>query len=265
VRHNLLADLIAAKSAVTGRRREMYDRWTRGYDEARVEERLTRLAPLYVWVYAFAMTILAFDTVMALQPHWFSNLFGGFFFMGAFLGSQAALALLMMYGARQLGIGDLVTDKQRHDLGKLIFGFSVFWAYLMWAQFLVIWYGNMPEETGFVFARLWGHWEAIGRDVLLGLFLIPFIGLLGVAPKKYPVTLGLFSTVIVVTLWLERYLLVLPSVTAADGPQFGLAELGPTLGFLGLFLLAYAIFARTFPMVSPRLAMITLERERGHH
>ncbi|MFI5235816.1 MAG: hypothetical protein ACHQXA_08910, partial [Gemmatimonadales bacterium] len=133
-----------------------------------------------------------------------------------------------------------------------------------WAQFLVIWYGNMPEETGFVFARLWGHWEAVGRVVFFGLFLIPFIGLLGVAPKKLPFTLGLFSTVIVVTLWIERYLMILPSITAADGPVFGLPELGPTLLFLGLFLLSYALFARTFPMVSPRRAMLTLERERGH-
>lgn len=263
--HNLQGDLAAARAVVTGRRRTLYEKWTAGYDAARVEDRLGRLAPLYCWLFAFGFTLLAFDTVMALQPHWYSNLFGGFFFMGAFLGAQAALALLMMYGGRQLGISDLITDKQRHDLGKLIFGFSVFWCYLMWSQFLVIWYGNMPEETGFVFARLWGHWEPIGTIVFLGLFLIPFIGLLGVAPKKYPFTLGLFSLVIVVTLWIERYLLVLPSITAADGPRFGLPELGPTLGFLGLFLLTYALFARTFPMVSPRLAMITLEREQGHH
>lgn len=263
--HNLLGDIHAAKAIVTGRRRAQYERWTANYDAAAVEERLSRLAPLYVWVYAFVFTLLAFDTVMGLQPHWYSNLFGGFFFMGAFLGSQAALAILMMYGGRQLGIGDLITDKQRHDIGKLIFGFSVFWTYLMWSQFLVIWYGNMPEETGFVFARLWGHWEMVGRLVFLGLFLIPFIGLLGVAPKKFPFTLGLFSWVIVLTLWLERYLLVLPSVTAQDGPVFGLPELGSTLAFLGLFLLSYALFARTFPMVSPRLAMIALDQERVHH
>ncbi|MFI5234983.1 MAG: hypothetical protein ACHQXA_04675, partial [Gemmatimonadales bacterium] len=178
VRNNLLPDLVATKGIVTGWRKALYERWTIGYDEAKMDDRAARLAPLYVWVYAFAMTILAFDTIMGLQPHWFSNLFGGYFFMGAFLGAQAALALLMMYGARQLGISDLISDKQRHDLGKLIFGFSVFWTYLMWAQFLVIWYGNMPEETGFVFARLWGHWEAVGRVVFFGLFLIPFIGLL---------------------------------------------------------------------------------------
>jgi len=134
----------------------------------------------------------------------------------------------------------------------------------MWAQFLVIWYGNMPEETGFVFARLWGHWMPIGRAVFLGMFVIPFIGLLGVAPKKFPWTLGLFTSISLCALWLERYLLVLPSVTVASGPQFGLPEFAPTVGLLGLFLVAYALFARTFPMVSARTAMWTMLQERGH-
>jgi hypothetical protein len=228
------------------------------------EERIHRLAPLYVVLYAYVLTLVAFDGIMALQPHWFSNLLGGFIFMGAFLGGHMLLALLMMYGGKQLGVRDLISPKQRHDLGKLCFGFTVFWTYLMWAQFLVIWYGNLPEETGFVFARLWGRWLPIGVAVGWGMFLIPFFGLLGVTPKKNRVTLGFFATVSLLALWLERYLLVMPSVSAYPGPALGLSEVGPTLMFLGLFLLSYVWFARTYPMLSPRLAEITLERERGH-
>jgi hypothetical protein len=161
-------------------------------------------------------------------------------------------------------VKDLISPKQRHDLGKLCFGFTVFWTYLMWAQFLVIWYGNLPEETGFVFGRLWGHWLPIGAAVLWGIFIIPFFGLLGVAPKKSRVSLGFFATISLTALWLERYLLVMPSVTALPGPVFGVAEAGPTLAFAGLFLFCYAIFGRTFPMISLRLAEITLDRERAH-
>ena len=76
--------------------------------------------------------------------------------MGSFLGAHMLLALMMIYGASHLGVADLVSPKQRHDLGKLCFGFTVFWTYLMWAQFLVIWYGNLPEETGIRVRRLWG-------------------------------------------------------------------------------------------------------------
>jgi Ni/Fe-hydrogenase subunit HybB-like protein len=269
VKADLIPDMLETRNRVGEGRRRLYDRWLAGYDgspslAAAHQARIRRLAPTYAVVYAIVMTLIAFDGIMALQPHWFSNLLGGFFFMGAFLSAHALLALMTNYGARHLGIADLVSPKQRHDLGKLVFGFTVFWAYLMWAQFLVIWYGNLPEETGFVFARLWGHWLPIGKAVFFGMFVIPFFGLLGVPNKKNRLTLGAFATVSLVSLWLERYLLVLPSVTPLPGPTFGLPEVGPTLLFAGLFLLCYAIFARTFPMVSPRLAMVTLDRERGH-
>ena len=269
IRADLVPDMLATRGVVGPGRRSLFERWTRGYDGTPPAalaqyDLLRRLAPLYVVLYAIVFSLVAFDGIMALQPHWFSNLLGGFYFMGSFLGAHMLLALMSMYGAAHLGISDLISPKQRHDLGKLCFGFTVFWTYLMWAQFLVIWYGNLPEETGFVFSRLWGEWLPLGTTVLVGMFIIPFFGLLGVAPKKVRVTMGFFASVSLLSLWLERYLLVMPSVTAFPGPMFGLPELGPTLLMLGCYLLAYALFARTFPMVSPRLAEITLDRERGH-
>jgi hypothetical protein len=268
VRADLIPDLAITRAAAGPGRRSLYERWSRNYDSADAatahERRIHRLAPTYAVLYAIVLSMVAFDGIMALQPHWFSNLLGGWFFMGSFLGAHMLLALLMLHGGSHLGIADLISPKQRHDLGKLCFGFTVFWTYLMWAQFLVIWYGNLPEETGFVFSRLWGNWLPVGRAVFLGMFIIPFFGLLGVAPKKVKLTLGFFASVSLVALWLERYLLVMPSVTALPGPTFAVPEAGPTLAMLGLYLLAYALFARTFPMVSPRLAEITLDRERGH-
>lgn len=268
-RADLVPDLFDTRGAVTGARRALYERWSRDYDGGQAAAnrqygRIRHLSPLYVVIYVIVLTLMAFDGIMALQPHWYSNLLGGFFFMGAFLGAHMLLALMMIYGAAHLGVANLVSPKQRHDLGKLCFGFTVFWTYLMWAQFLVIWYGNMPEETGFVFARLWGHWLPVGEAVLLGMFVIPFFGLLGVAPKKFRVTFGFFATVSLTALWLERYLLVMPSVTARPGPEIGVPEIGTTLLFLGLYLVTYAIFARIFPMISPGLAEVTLGRERGH-
>jgi hypothetical protein len=269
IRADMIPDLLAVRAVVPAGRRERYDRVMRDFDgspEARfaLQERIGRLAPAFAVTYTIVLTLIAFDGIMALQPHWFSNLLGGFYFMGSFLGAHMLLALMMLYGASHLGVTDLVSPKQRHDLGKLCFGFTVFWTYLMWAQFLVIWYGNLPEETGFVFARLWGHWLPIGKLVLIGMFIVPFFGLLGVAPKKIWATLAFFATISLVSLWLERYLLVMPSITPLPGPVAGLPEVGPTLLFLGLYLFTYALFARTFPMISPRLAEITLDRERGH-
>lgn len=270
IKHDMLPDVQLARGLVAGGRRSLYEKWSRNFDgseeahEANTAQ-VSKLAGIYLVLYAIVMTMVGFDAVMALQPHWYSNLFGGYYFMGAFLEAHMLLALLMAYGARNLGISDLVSPKQRHDLGKLCFGFTVFWGYLMWSQFLVIWYGNMPEETGFVFARLWGHWLFTGELVFVGLFLVPFIGLLGVLPKKLPVTLGLIASVSLAAFWLERYLLVAPSVSPLPGPAFGVPDVGPTFLLAGLFLFTYALFARTFPMVSPRLAEMALEREMHHH
>jgi hypothetical protein len=269
VRADMVPDLHLARGVVGDGRRELYARMAAGFDGSEAargaqQARINRLAGVFVPVYALVFTLVAFDGIMALQPHWFSNLLGGFYFMGSFLGAHTVLALLMLYGRRHLNVTDLVSPKQRHDLGKLCFGFTVFWAYLMWSQFLVIWYGNLHEETGFVFARLWGPWLPVGRAVFIGMFLIPFWGLLFVAAKKSPLLLGLFTLVSVVALWLERYLLVMPSITLEHGPVFGLPEAGPTALLLGLFLVCYAAFARRFPMISPRLAEVTLSREHGH-
>jgi hypothetical protein len=225
---------------------------------------ISRDAALLVIGYAFGYTLLGYDLVMSLAHKWVSNLYGAFYFMGSLLG---ALMLLVVLGAAfraPMGIAALVSAKQRHDLGKLAFGFTVFWAYLMWSQFLVIWYGNLPEETWFVFYRLYGVWRPVGTAVFLMVFLIPFIVLLGARPKKH---VGISVAVALVSLagiWLERYLAIVPSVNHGAGPALGLPEAGVTAFFAGVFLLAYAWFGARYPMVSPRLAADTMERERHH-
>ena len=201
-----------------------------------------RLAPLYVVLYALVMTLVAFDRIMALQPHWYSNLLGGFYFMGVVPRRPHAAGPhdhVRPPPARRLptwyrpssGTISASSVSASPSSGPTSCG----------AQFLVIWYGNMPEETGFVFARLWGPWLPIGRAVFLGMFLMPFIGLLGVAPKKTPLTLGFFATVSLVALWLERYLLVMPVGHRARRARLRPAGArGRRLLLPGLFLLAYA-------------------------
>ena len=101
---------------------------------------------------------------------------------------------MMMYGASTWASPTWSHPSSGTTWASCVSASRVFWTYLMWAQFLVIWYGNLPEETGFVFARLWGPWLPMGVAVLLGMFLIPFFGLLGVAPKKMRATLGFFAS-----------------------------------------------------------------------
>lgn len=222
---------------------------------------ISREAAIMVIAFAFGYTLLGFDFVVSLNHKWMSNLYGAFYFMGGFLGALASLAILSLALRRPMGLEGLLSSRQLHDLAKLIFGFTVFWGYLMWSQFLVIWYGNMPEETYFVWYRLWGPWKPVGVTVFIMVFVIPFLGLLGAKPKKFPPTLIGFALISLIGLWLERYLEVVPSISVGAGPTIGVPEIGVTLLFGGLFLLAFGWFAARYPMLSPRLAADTLERE----
>jgi hypothetical protein len=264
--YDLRPDVAELRGQVEGRRRNVFDRIAGDYtgtpeQTARNRRRLGVLAPLLLVTYVYGLSLIAFDLIMSLAPYWVSTLFGAFFFMGAFLNGLASMGLMMVYWRSRLGLQAFVGRQQFHDLGKLIFGFSVFWAYLMFSQLLVIWYGNLREETSFVFARLWGEWRPVSILVLLMVFLIPFWGLIWVKSKTTPFTFALFSGIIVCGIWLERFLLIQPSLTE-NGPAFGLPEVAVTAGFVGLFLLAYGSFAMTFPMVSPRLVA---EAEEFHH
>lgn len=229
--------------------------------EPAAETVISREAAFLVLAYAFGYSLLGFDLIMSLAHKWVSNLFGAFYFMGSFLGALGVTALVTLAVRRRMGIGDLVSRRQLHDIGKLYFGFTVFWAYLMWSQFLVIWYGNLPEETYFVFYRLWGPWRPVGTAVFLLVFLVPFIGLLGARPKQQPLILAAFVLTGLAGIWLERYLEVVPSINHGAGPAIGVPELGVTLLFFGLFLLSLGWFGGRYPMLSPRLAAETLERE----
>ena len=260
--NDLKPDVAALRSHASGWRKTLYERIAGGYtgtpDQVeRIERRLNRLAPVLVVLYAYMFSVLAFDLIMSLAPYWISSLFGVFYFMGSFLTGLTMLGLMMVYWRRALRLHDLIVQQQFHDLGKLIFAFTVFWAYLTYSQVLVIWYGNLPEETAFLYFRMWGEWRPVALLVVFMVFLIPFWGLIWVKSKITPFTFTLFLMISLLGMWFERFLLVQPSFTTS--PVLGLPEIGISLGFLGLFLLAYGMFARAFPMVSPRLAEESLE------
>jgi hypothetical protein len=237
---------------------------TGGETVARTEDaaRISREAAFLILAYAFGYSLLGYDLIMALSTKWVSNLFGAFYFMGSFLAGLMMLAVLSIVLRRTMGLAGIYTSRQQHDLGKLCFGFSVFWAYLMWSQFLVIWYGNLPEETYFIFYRLYGVWRPVGIAVFLLVFVIPFIGLLGMKPKLFAPTMVGFALVSLAGVWLERYLEVVPAINHGAGPAIGLPEIGVALFFGGLFFLSWAWFASRYPIISPRLAADALEREQ---
>jgi len=191
---------------------------------------IRRLAPALVLAYVVVYSVLAFDLVMSLSPRWYSTLFGAYFFAGAYWSALATMGLVAAWGAER-------RPAVLHDLGKLVFAFSIFWAYLMWSQYLPIWYAALPEETFFVVPRV--HrlpWGVLGWSALALVWLVPFVTLMGRRGKRTPAVLGLACGLGLVGMWIERYVLVAPSLSPHAIP-FGWVEAFVTAGFFGAFVL----------------------------
>jgi hypothetical protein len=177
-------------------------------------------------------------------------MFPGWFFMGAFWGGIGATALVSVLLKRKDSYADEhISAYQLHDLGKLTFAFSVFWTYLFFAQYLVIWYGKLPWEQEWIVHRSGAEWGPLSLLVIVLCFVVPFSGLIGRLPKTVPTWLGGIACLALTGLWLERYLLIAPSLHEAGTPTITLWEPLIGLGFLGLFAGTVHWFLSTFPMI----------------
>ncbi|MGH7507616.1 MAG: hypothetical protein ACRELX_18330 [Longimicrobiales bacterium] len=262
---SLRPDVGLLRNDTTGKLRGWYDRIASNWRGQEVEEaiahkRIAVLAPIFSIVYAVALTVVAFDMVMSLEPTWLSTLIGPYFFMAGLLGGIAATIVLVVLYMRTLGLEELILPTHLHDLGKLTFAFVIFWAYLFFAQFIVIWYGLLPHEQAFVAHRFGSSYKAIAQLVFACLFVLPFFGLLGVAPKKQPEILATFAAIVLIGLWFERYLLVYPSLyVGVEDIPLGWQEIGIGLGFIGLLLGSVVYFATRFPLFQLWQPMSELE------
>ncbi len=241
--------------------RGLRDRMRRGFGDERREIHTThsrqgRLAVFLCLAFGFFMSLLSWDLSMTLDMHFQSTLYSWWFFMGGWLGALMSWSLLTMWWRRHLNDYDLITDHHFHDLGKLCFAFTAFWGYLTFGQYLVIWYGNMGEETHWARLRLIAPWLKFTLPVVFLMFVLPFFGLLSRAAKVYLPTLAFFALCSLVGLWLLRYVEVYPSLhyESAQAP-FGLYEIGVTLGYLGLWGLCYSAFMDAFPRM--RVTLLT--------
>ena len=149
-----------------------------------------RLRHLSAWglpVCALTTAFAGFDILMTLDPHWFSTIFGVYFFAGSFLAAFCFTALCVAGLQRAGMLRGVVTAEHYHDLGKLMFGFVVFWAYIAFSQYMLYWYGGIPEETAWFKHRLEHGWETHSGILLFGHFILPFLILLPRAIKRYSI------------------------------------------------------------------------------
>lgn len=207
-------------------------------------------------LFAITITFAAFDLLMSLDPHWYSTIFGVYYFAGGVVGF---FALLVVTAAAVQALGRLpraITTEHYHDLGKLVFAFVVFWAYIAFSQYMLIWYGNIPEETHWYLKRQTGGWTAVSLLLLFGHFVVPFLVLISRRTKRRKGALWLAALWVLVIHWVDIYWLVMPEMSPRR-VLLGLPELGCFVGLGGLFLAAAVLRLRNCALVpegDPRVA-----------
>ncbi len=220
-------------------------------------------APILV-VYSLMFSLLAFDLLMALAPTWFSTLWGGWLF-AVMMQTLMATLMITMWSLKGTAIGQYIQRQQFHDVGKLMHGFTIFFAYLTYAHVLTYWYGNMPEETEYFIHRLHAPWSYIVVIAPLVSFIIPLYGLIPKASKWTKMIAVPIATGILVAQWFTYMLVVMPEVVGEKGMGLPYIELGVFFGVFGLFLASVFAFGRRNPMVAVADPLLHASLAEAHH
>jgi hypothetical protein len=197
--------------------------------------RMESLAGPAMVLYAFTLTFAAIDLIMTLEFDWFSTIFGVYYFAGSLLGFLCVLALAAMALQAAGFVPRAITVEHYHDIGKLIFAFVVFWAYIAYSQYMLIWYGNLPEETMWYFPRQSGGWTWVALALLFGHFVIPFVGMMSRRAKRNKPVLAFWAGWMLVLHWIDVYWLIAPAFSRGSA-RFGLLDVGCAIGLGGLFI-----------------------------
>ncbi|HFE44233.1 MAG TPA: quinol:cytochrome C oxidoreductase [Nannocystis exedens] len=242
--------------------------WSTGQDNA-TGEAISKKAHSMRWLsapavilFALSMTFFAFDTMMSLDPHWFSTMFGVYYFSGIAVTAHAMLALVSILLRKSGYLKGVVTDEHNHDLGKLMFGFTVFFAYIGFSQYFLIWYANIPEETRWFAYRISGDYLNLSILLVVGRFVIPFFFLVSRVIKRNSNTLLLAALWIIFMQMVDMFWLVQPVLSNhhAEGEALtmhvGAVDALTMLGIGGVFLAVFgwALARRALiPVNDPRI------------
>jgi hypothetical protein len=210
---------------------------------------------LAVPLFALSLTFAAFDWVMSLDPHWFSTIFGVYIFAGSLVGALSVLALMTVQLQARGFFQRVSTVEHQHDIGKLMFGFTVFWTYIAFSQYFLIWYANIPEETLFYLHRQEGSWMMLTTALPLCHFVVPFFGLLSRTVKRSRVGISIAAVWLLCMHYLDLYWLIMPTLDH-HGIHFSWIDLAGLLGPVGVLCGWLAIRAskdNLYPLKDPRL------------
>lgn len=218
-----------------------------------------RYSAIFLVIFAVSSSISAWDWVMSIDPHWFSTMYGWYVFASWWVNGLAVITLIVVI-LKQNGYLKVVNANHLHDIGKFIFGFSIFWTYIWFSQFLLIYYANIPEETVYFIERLdSSNYRWVFFVNLILNFFLPFLLLMTRDAKRHLSLLKLVCPIVIAGHWFDFYLMVTPGVMKQEG-GFGFLEIGMAMVFGVAFLfvtltnLAKApLFAKNHPMLKESL------------
>jgi hypothetical protein len=218
--------------------------------------RMRRASPAGMILFMLTFTFASIDWLMSLQPTWYSTIFGLYIYAGAFVASIAALSLVVT-GVRSSGapLAAVISEDHQHNVGKLLFAFTAFWAYMAFSQYMLIWAGNLPEEVQWIVVRSQGVWRPVGILILVGHFVLPFFLLLPRDMNRSAPALAAVAAWMLVIHYVDVFWVVMP---AASQGRLGLhwTHLTAFVGIGGVSVAcALALFraARPLPIRDPFL------------
>lgn len=225
-------------------------------NDARIVGKMQAVSAPAMFAFALSLTFAGFDWLMSLDPHWYSTIFGVYIFSGAVTSSLSVLALITLALQKRGLLKKVSNVEHRHDIGKLMFAFTVFWAYIGFSQYFLIWYANIPEETIFYRTRWENGWAPISLLLLFSHFVVPFLLLLSRHTKRSALGLTAGAVILIFAHYVDMYWLVMPSL-GERGTVPSIVDILALLGPVGVAALAMARAATKgtiFPTGDPRLA-----------
>ena len=246
----LRSDANQAKGAF---RKMIYKGWIHNNrSPGQVKKKMTIWAGLYILAFTLVLSLIGYDLVMSMDPHWISTLFGGYTFVKAFYVGLGALIILAAIIRIKKGKASGLEPSHFHDIGKLFFAFCLLWADFFYVQLTVIWYGNIPEETHYVIERtLMVPWNTLAWTIFVICFIIPFVILLNKKVKSKPVFMVILCSVIISGFWLEHLLLLAPALShEVHSLPLSVSDGLITVGFFGLMVIAIRFFLKRFPGIT---------------
>jgi len=219
------------------------------------DRRLRRMTPLavgYLLAFTIVLSLIGYDLVMALDPYWYSTLFGGYTFVKSFYVGLGGIIILAAVLHLRSGENSPFEKKQFLDIGKLFLAFCLLWADFFYCQFVVIWYGNISEETAYVIERtMRAPYGGLAWGVFAACFILPFLVLLNRKIKTMPRAMIVLCAVVLTGIWLEHLLLIGPALSGhGESLPLGIWDVGIFIGFLGIMAGSLVLFLGRYPEIA---------------